>query len=90
MNFIDAVEELFDNSTKANDPATPLWEGHNGDFGCTKAGLTKREHFAALAMQAILTGHYANGCKFNIGDESISKAAVESADALIEALNAKP
>ena len=42
-------------------------------------GLTKREYFAALAMQGIITKGYTNGY--------IAKEAVEIADALIEELN---
>jgi hypothetical protein len=42
--------------------------------------LTKREYFAALAMQGILT-------KNNSTKEVIAEMAVEHADALIKALN---
>lgn len=44
-------------------------------------GLTKREHFAAMAMQGIIS----NGAEMR--DENIAGAAVALADALIEALN---
>jgi hypothetical protein len=51
------------------------------------SGLSKREYFAALAMQGILRDtntapHYS--------DESVAKSAVEMADALIAALNKMP
>ena len=48
-------------------------------------GLTKREHFAALAMQGLLSSKLLtpndNGCEYAV------RMAVRSADALIEALN---
>jgi hypothetical protein len=43
-------------------------------------GMTKREYFAALAMQSLLTSTFAN-------PEEAAKQAVEAADALIEQLN---
>lgn len=43
-------------------------------------GLTKREYFAALALQSILTNKFA-------GRESMAEAAVFYADQLIEELN---
>lgn len=58
---------------KANDSAFPM------DF---QAGLTKREYFAAAALQGLLaTGE-------NIGGVAIfAKSAVQYADALIMQLN---
>lgn len=47
----------------------------------SEKGLTKREHFAAIAMQGILSG------KLQTDLEFVSNYAVEYADALIEALN---
>lgn len=44
-------------------------------------GLTKREYFAAMAMQGILSGAQ------YIDYEKFAKVAVESADALIAELN---
>lgn len=49
-----------------------------------KYGLTKREYFAAMAMQGLLAGSYdsmAMGCK------SVAEGAVSHADALIAELN---
>ena len=59
----------------ADMPAMPIPRGvYNDDT----AGLTKREHFAGLAMQGLLS-HY--------GDSYIHYlAAVEFADALLKAL----
>jgi hypothetical protein len=53
-------------------------------------GITKRELFAAMAMQGLARELYANdwGEGVNIF-ESITEKSVVMADALIEALNAK-
>ena len=48
-------------------------------------GLTKREYFAGLAMQGILSNFAAK----NLKASSVSKEALFHADALIEALNKK-
>jgi hypothetical protein len=63
--------------TKANEPAYPnkqvsLWKG-----------LTKREYFAAMALQGII----ANKDGLDIKIERIVESAVDTADALIEELN---
>jgi hypothetical protein len=46
-------------------------------------GLTKREYFAAMAMNGLLSNFFLGGKKH----ESIAKWSVEQSDALIEALN---
>lgn len=48
-----------------------------------RVGLTKREYFAALAMQGILSG------KIQIDSIFVADYSVECADELIEALNKK-
>jgi hypothetical protein len=48
-------------------------------------GLTKREHFAAMAMQGLLANYSNRG--MNI--DTIAKQAVNAADELINALNKK-
>lgn len=62
------------------------------DYWSTTAGLTKREYFAAMAMQGIL----ANGDFTTLVQQAVpmkeqaaflSEVAAEQADALIEALN---
>lgn len=62
--------------TSKHDPAYPV---QDSKFD-TAYGLTKREYFAALAMQGILarTGN---------GSTSTAESAVKHADALIEQLN---
>lgn len=54
------------------------------DGNVTCLGLTKREYFAALAMQGLLTNSYQ--C-ISPSNPSLGKWSVEAADALIKALN---
>jgi hypothetical protein len=64
--------------TKAKGPAFPLIsdEGY-----IINAGLTKREYFAAMAMQGLLSDYESESI------EDYSKYAVQLADALIEELS---
>lgn len=63
--------------TKPNDPAFPV---SPSDYSA-KHGLTKREYFAAMAMQGILTNE-------GRGDTSaVIRVAMWHADELIEKLN---
>ncbi len=68
--------------TKGNDPISATQEYHSKNFGVVlaKTGLTKREYFAAMAMQGMI----ASG-KINI--DHIPNLSVFYSDALIEALN---
>ncbi len=84
--------------SKGNEPAFPAGYqftemGHAGTSGCDaasaefleaiKKGLTKREYFAGLAMQGILSDFH------NIRESterSLADASVKSADALLERL----
>ena len=50
--------------------------------------LTKREYFAALAMQGYIDG--TDFIDLKLHQETIARNAVEQADALIKALEAKP
>lgn len=52
---------------------------------CTDIGLTKREYFAAMAMQGYCGGEYTGQSGMPV--ESIAKWSVEMADALIKQLN---
>jgi hypothetical protein len=67
-----------------NDLAHPVKYLHDEDFFCL-GGLTKRELFAAMAMQ----GMFANNTQEGYWNE-FAKRAVDAADALIERLNADP
>jgi hypothetical protein len=77
--------------TNGNDPIDPIIGsiGHE-DFGgkgvyMNTTGLTKREYFAAMAMQGLC----ANTAAYNYYDDfkDVAAAALQNADALIEALN---
>ena len=72
--------------TKPDDPLTPCDIIYNDGSRWTDEGfLTKREHFAAMAMQGIAKNFgQTESCQ---GPESIAYIAVQMADALIEALN---
>lgn len=67
-------------------PAFPCKFSNNNGFGVTEhysQGLTKREYFAALAMQAIVArAHHTAGWY-----ESEAKQCVHIADSLINELN---
>jgi len=79
--------------TNPNDPAhftfTPL-DDEGKAVLCTKEGLTKREHFASLAMAALISSP-----RLPIGGEKVAELSAElyaghaltCADALINALN---
>lgn len=66
--------------TRPNDPANPAPEGAAGF-----KGLTKREHFAAVALQGLLACE-SEGWHF-ADDNARAINAVVHADALINALN---
>lgn len=75
--------------TNPNEPINPVELQHQDhemlakDYGQFK-GLTKREYFAAMAMQGLLV----NGMQLGMThEEEISKQAVVYADALISELN---
>ena len=72
-------------------PAMPLKSGNiewNHETGWRRigdSGLTKREHFAAIAMQGLL----AAGSYDKATEKHTSGVAVRHADALLKALEAK-
>lgn len=87
--------------TQANDPVSPLHMRQTGEIDYRPAtakeveqdycihmlgGLTKREYFAAMAMQGLLHGAHAMG----FHHETTAKRAVEMADYLITQLNQQP
>lgn len=73
--------------TDFNDPASPCaFKDFNPSTGEEVSrmqwfGLTKREHFVALAMQGLLAGDS------NMGYTSAAERAVKHADTLIAELN---
>lgn len=69
-----------------NDPAFPFptFQRHDCDIECGFHGLTKREYFAAMAMQGLCANsHEAIGVA---PSDKIAKWSVKQADALIAAL----
>lgn len=55
------------------------------EFKIPKAGLTKREYFAGLAMQGILSNPYY--AEWGINNPDLERIAVEKADALLAELS---
>lgn len=68
-----------------NEPAFP-WEDQDVCGNPMKRfhGLTKREYFAALAMQAIIPNYRTE--RSQDGDEAIADLSIRMADALIQEL----
>jgi hypothetical protein len=75
--------------TNPIDPAYPIMPKANpGEWAVGSLGLTKREHFAAMAMQGFLANpQMALGATVEDKRMSINEAAVFTADALIAELN---
>lgn len=69
--------------TKANEPAfsKPAFYHPDGAIDLPNNGLTKREYFAAMALQGMLAKY---GSDYQV---QIAKDALYFADALIEELN---
>lgn len=67
------------NPNDTTDPAFPVMS----PGGCQYSGLTKREYFAALAMQGLLSSD--NLLVFPSSD--VAKMAIDCADELIKSLN---
>lgn len=68
-------------STEATEPINVITEGGT----IYSNGLTKREYFAAMAMQGILSDHDNQGYTWNY--EHVVADAVKIADQLINQLN---
>ena len=67
---------------KPTEPSNFAFPYHDPADTWLEEGLTKREYFAAMAMQGILArGSFSRGF--------VAKHAVDYADALIDALNGK-
>ncbi len=73
-------------NTNPHDLACPLIDttGNRGPY--LNLGLTKREYFAAMAMQGLL----ACPARTDAPDDFVAQWAVNAADALIAALNKEP
>lgn len=69
--------------TEPNHPANVITE----ETTIGQMGLTKREQFAAMAMQGMLSGMVDAHGHGSIDNEVVAKYSVNLADALIKALN---
>lgn len=69
----------------ADQPAHPTFEGpeSTGPYMLYN-GLTKREYYAGLAMQGLLSRYYM--CETPLPLADVAKDAVEAADELLKAL----
>ena len=76
---------MENNRTFGNSPAfsKPAFYHPDGAIDLPNNGLTKREYFAAMALQGVL----ANKSAHERTIEMITKSSVRLADALIEELN---
>jgi hypothetical protein len=72
---------MENNETNSNEPIVNII--YNSANIISTTGLTKREYFAAMALQGII----ANKDGLDIKIERIVESAVDTADALIEELN---
>ena len=74
---------MENNETKANEPAfsKPAFYHPDGAIDLPNNGLTKREYFAAMALQGMLAKY---GSDYQVQN---AKEAIYWADALIEELN---
>jgi hypothetical protein len=79
--FIERV--LSKTTTHPDSPLKPELLKFKDGSEIVNMGLTKREYFAAMAMQGMIGNRYFDLRNLDI----ISKCAVQQADALIEALN---
>ena len=69
--------------------AEPRYDVDDGrPLGClTRRGLTKREYFAALAMQGFQSANIVTDSDDGMNIKTVAELAVDQADALIAALN---
>lgn len=71
---------------QANDNIYPLYKREAPEEWTIKDGMTKREHFAVMALQG-LAAHYGYGEAPVANAEEMAQWAVQLADALIYELN---
>jgi len=75
--------------TKPNDPVKAVRTKIHGLILTTHNGLTKREYFAAMAMQGMLAAHddRYERTQGKTNGEALAECAIAQADYLIVALN---
>jgi len=69
--------------TRKDDTAFPTWEQDEDDIVLQTPGLTKREYFAGIALQGLISAN-----KYLL--HSVPTKAVQIADELIKELNENP
>lgn len=74
--------------TNGNDFASPSHQDEYLGTPFMTGGLTKREYFAAMALQGIIAAQRI--CETGIDHEANAEASAKAADSLINALNEKP
>lgn len=66
------------------------WDTHKGADTTKPQGLTKREYFAAMAMQGLLSNpdwmREHEGKKYLLPPEVVAEVAIDKANALLKAL----
>jgi hypothetical protein len=78
---------MYTKSGNGADDYTPLKDGQKTGYERKFAGLTKREHFAGLAMQGLLSIY--DGITIVPNEDNVkymAKLAVEAADILLQEL----
>lgn len=75
-------------STRPHDPVFQDNNHFSDGSEMPRTGLTKREYFAAMAMQGLLAGDGVNGSFWDTYENMIGRA-VKCSDDLIDALNAR-
>lgn len=75
--------------TNGNDSVNPIKHFHSEGKDVSKVhnGLTKREYFAAMAMQGLIAHNCAHFKDEDLHETGIAKRSVKLADALIKTLN---
>ncbi len=75
--------------TNPDESVSPEDKRYLPRFNTHGYGLTKREYFAALAMQGLQTSNFEELLERDMDVHKIARIALEQADALIEELNKK-
>ncbi len=76
-------------TVQANDNIYPLYKREAPEEWKVTSGMTKREHFAIMIMQGLVSHHGYREGHFSMGQE-MAKWAVQLADNLVDELNRQP
>lgn len=68
-------------------PAFPVTEHDEEEYPFVKPGLSKREYFAAMAMQAIIAANHSKDNGPTLSPDVITLCATRYADALLTELS---